>query len=166
MKLKLIVFLVVVLSWGGCGAPVKAQEPMEGRWEIEEKSSQIFSGTVRIIYVRSRPGSRYKRLPIIYDEEQAGFLCSPMEGQTFICGAAAIEKKELTADDRADLVTYAVPGLPLFKIKFDFREDKLEISGRPLTAEPCNYSDGCSYEHWVTLKRKQNSVAAGVEEDN
>lgn len=165
MKQKLIAFLVIaflvmVLSSGCCDAPVKAQEAMEGRWEIEEKSSQIFNGVVRIVYVKSRPGSRHKRLPIIYDEEQVGFLCAPMEGQTFVCGAAVINKKELTADDQSDLVTEAVAGLPPFKIKFDLTGNRLKISGEPITADPCNYSDSCDFEPWATLKRIQDPVPA------
>ncbi len=112
-----------------------------GYWSPTEETREesIFNNNIKIVYTRTRPGSISSRMLIIYDSDMHGLLCGEDTNKEsfFACTAVEINKKEITADDRADLVNNGAYDLPPLYINLKLANDTLTIEGFSLFDLEC-----------------------------
>lgn len=133
------------------------QEQIQGKWKPILELWDIFEGEVHIIYVKSRPGSYHQKMMFIYDQEQHGLMCSPMdtENKEFVCAAVYINKIPLTSKDYAHLVNNPFNSDPEpIMVKFKLNKTRLIIYGTLLTKENCPTMDECKYRIISKLKKQ------------
>lgn len=130
----------------------KAQEfeiykPFYGKWTPYNVDGNIFEGSVNILTIKTRPGSRTSEMLLIFDEQQRGFLCSQWspEKEALACSVVSLNKKDISSKDRADLVTNQLADMPFFIIVLKIKNNNLEIMGHHLTDAKCINEDNCSY---------------------
>lgn len=147
------VFLCVLVFAMCCCFFVEAQElelykPFYGKWKVDKLEGNIFEGSIHILTVKTRPGSRASEMLVIYDEQQRGFLCSQMnsEKKDLVCGVVKLNKKNVSSDDRADLITNQLAEMPYFILALKIKNNTLEITGYPLTNYKCVNEGNCSYK--------------------
>lgn len=126
-----------------------------GEWKTVQKDDNIFDGNVHITTVKTSPGAPTDEILLIYDDTQRGLLCSllPLLEKGLICGAAYITKKEVTPEDRSDLVTQSIPDLPPVYIQLEKKDNMLAINGCSLNRDDCMNGDSQKLFIWSLLKR-------------
>lgn len=135
-----------------CCFVVEAQEldiykPFFGKWKAYEVEGNIFEGSVDILAIKTRPGSRASEMLLIYDEQQRGLLCSQMssEKEDLACVVVSINKKNISSKDRADLITNQIGEMTYFIILLKIKNNNLEITGYHLIDDKCVNKGICSY---------------------
>lgn len=125
-----------------------------GKWQAVKGEDDIFEGTVNIVAVKTRPGSITSQILIIYDETQRGLICSllRMSSNRTMCGAVTLNKENITADDRSDLVTNAMPDIPPVVIEFQKQDYNLAVKGCFITQGNCSLDGESSFKLLSLLK--------------
>ena len=156
---RLFLFALFFCVFGNFSAQAQNKNLYEqflGKWQAEQSESNIFEGTVHILYIKTRPGSRVLEMLLIYDDKQRGFLCSETEksSELLFCEAVEVNRKDIGANNRADLVTQSFADSLFFVVRLNKHKEHLDVWGHHLTDVACLSNDGCSYQMLGTLIKK------------
>lgn len=130
---------------------------VQGQWLAKEDGSNLFEGSVRILSLKTKPESQTSEMLLIYDEQLRGFLCSEynQEKSNIICSAVTVNKRDISSEDRADLVTNQLEEMIYFLVKLEKENNFLKIMGHHLTDAECINTDTCSFKLLSLLAKKQ-----------